>query len=453
MTSHYRTRRLALAALTAVIVVGLVACSTTVPNTTLAPKTEFGRAIDALWDTLLFWGTIVFILVEAFLIYVVIRFRRREGQPAPKHVHGNTTLEIAWTLAPAVILAIIAVPTVKTIFTTQANAPRGSLTIEVIGHQWWWEFRYPEYNIVTANEIYIPSGRTVNFKMTSHDVIHSLWAPQLAGKRDVMANRTNYIWFTPDSSLGPSVWNGFCTEYCGASHAKMRFRAFTVTPQQFESWVAGQQRPATFGAVAGAPKLMLLPFGGDRRELRTSGVGAEGGAAPAVPRPPGSPVPGTDSFPAPSPVTQASMTGGMAPGYTFPQNQPEFEYAKPHTPIPPGLTFTKGLTGNAARGQQLYSSSACVGCHVITGNPSSMGVVGPNLTHFGSRSTIGAGTFPNTPAYLALWIKNSRAMKPGVLMPTLGKNEYDPQLKKPVTTGGLDDQQIADIVAYLMSLK
>jgi cytochrome c oxidase subunit 2 len=129
MTSHYRTRRLAIAALTAVIVVGLAACSTTVPNTTLAPKTEFGRAIDALWDTLLFWGTIVFILVETFLIYTIVRFRRREGQPAPKHVHGNTTLEIAWTLAPAVILAIIAVPTVKTIFDTQRPAPANALTV------------------------------------------------------------------------------------------------------------------------------------------------------------------------------------------------------------------------------------------------------------------------------------------------------------------------------------
>ena len=117
------------------------------------------------------------------------------------------------------------------------------------------------------------------------------------------------------------------------------------------------------------------------------------------------------------------------------------------------MKFTPGLTGNAARGQQVYSSAACIGCHTITGNPMSMGSAGPNLTHFGSRATIGAGTFPNTPAYLALWIKNARAMKPGILMPTLGKNEYDPQLKKPVTTGGLDDQQIADIVAYLTSLK
>ena len=143
----------------------------------------------------------------------------------------------------------------------------------------------------------------------------------------------------------------------------------------------------------------------------------------------------------------------MTPAYTFPQNQPAFEYAKPNSRIPAGLKVTPGLTGNAARGQQVYSSAACIGCHAIYGNPMSMGVAGPSLTHFGSRATIGAGSYPNTPAYLALWIKNARAMKPGSLMPTLGKNEMDPLLKKPVTTGGLDDQQIADIVAYLTALK
>jgi len=143
----------------------------------------------------------------------------------------------------------------------------------------------------------------------------------------------------------------------------------------------------------------------------------------------------------------------VAAGYTFPRNQAAFDYARPQTPTPSGLTFTKGLTGNAARGQQIYSSAACIGCHSIAGNPASVGVVGPNLTHFGSRSTIGAGTFPNTPAYLALWIKNTPRMKPGSLMPTLGKNQVSPQTRQPVTTGGLDDQQIADIVAYLTVLK
>jgi len=127
----------------------------------------------------------------------------------------------------------------------------------------------------------------------------------------------------------------------------------------------------------------------------------------------------------------------------------------PHAPVPPGLKFTPGLTGNAGRGLKVFSGAACIGCHSIAGNPAAMGVAAPNLTHVGSRSTIAAGRFPNAAAYLALWIKNARAMKPEVLMPTLGLNEYDPVLKAKVTSanGGLTDQQFADIVAYLSSLK
>ena len=328
----------------------------------------------------------------------------RAGDERPPQTHGNVVVEIIWTLIPAFILLFIAVPTVRTIFKTQAKAVAGALQVEVIGHQWWWEFRYPEYGIITANEIYLPTGRTVNFKLNSNDVIHSFWIPQLGGKRDAITNRTNYIWLTPDSSLSPAEWNGFCTEYCGTSHAKIRFRVFTVKPDQFASWVANEQRPAVFGAVANAAN-----------------------AASAI-------VPAT-------------------PAYTFPVNQPKFAYAVPHTPVPAGMSFTPGLTGNAHRGLQIFSSNACIGCHAIAGNPAAMGIVGPNLTHFGSRATIGAGNYPNTPAYLALWIKNARVMKPGVIMPTLGKDQYDPVLKSKVAAGGLDDQQIADIVAYLTALK
>src|SRR5688572_27282838 len=275
MKGNSRLRQLGSFGLLAVGLLMLAACATEYPNTTFQPKSELGRSIDFLWDRLLLLGTIVFVLVEAALIYVVFRYRRRPNDnTTPPQTHGNAMLEIAWTIIPAVILVFLAVPTVKTIFETQAKVAAGALEIEVIGHQWWWEFRYPQYDFVTANEIYIPTGRTVNFRMTSQDVIHSFWIPQLAGKRDVMANRTNYIWFTPDSSLGPSVWNGFCTEYCGASHAKMRFRAFTVTPQQFESWIAGQKLPAAFGAVAAAAPPATA-------EPRSSGTGAEGGDAPA----------------------------------------------------------------------------------------------------------------------------------------------------------------------------
>jgi cytochrome c oxidase subunit 2 len=127
-------------------------------------------------------------------------------------------------------------------------------------------------------------------------------------------------------------------------------------------------------------------------------------------------------------------------------------YTIPNAPLPDGLKFTAGLTGDAARGQQVYSRSACIGCHMITGNPMSQGVIGPNLTHFGSRKTLGGAMYANDEQHLALWIKNARVMKPGVIMPTMGKGEYDPVLATRLTAG-LSDQDIADIVAYLHALK
>ena len=408
MTSHYRTRRLAIAALTAVIVVGLAACSTTVPNTTLEPKTEFGRAIDDLWDTLLFWGTIVFVLVEAFLIYVIVRYRRREGQPAPRHVHGNTTLEIAWTLAPAVILAIIAVPTVKTIFVTQANAPQGSLTVEVIGHQWWWEFRYPQYGVVTANELYLPVGRTANFVLKTQDVLHSFWIPQLGGKRDLITNRTNYLWFTPESTY---VWNGVCVEYCGTSHANMRFKTFVVAPDQFEAWTTHQKAGPVFMA-APAP---TTPATGDSAAQATQPA-PQASALPAAPQ-------------------QASSLP------TFPADRLPL-YAASYNPVPSSLSIGN-VTGDAGRGAQLFRTAPCIACHVVQGV--SGGIVGPNLTHFGSRTSLGAGLFPNDARHVALWIKDSPAMKPGSKMPPFGKS--------PAMPAGYDDQQLADLAAYLLSLK
>jgi cytochrome c oxidase subunit II len=482
MKGSTRLRRLASYALVAALVIAVASCNEAHPNTTLTPHSDFGREVDFLWDRLLLLGTVVFILVEAVLIYVVFRYRRRENQPTPPQTHGSTKLEIAWTLIPAVVLVFIAVPTVRTIFITQAQAAPGSLNIDVTGHQWWWEFRYPEYGVTTANEIYLPAGRTVNFRLRSADVIHSFWTPQLGGKRDVVTNRTNYLWYTPDSSTGGAVWNGFCVEYCGASHANMRFRVFTVTPQQFESWVAGQKLPARFGAVGPGPvafvngpippphegAVVTTPGGPNaptqaaqaaapRVAQQSSGTQAVGGTQPAVPRPqdprsnPGAVV---EADGVARPATNFAAAGGIAPGYIYPRQQIP-SYAIPHTPIPGDLKFTPGLTGSAARGKQVFSGAACIGCHSIAGNPSAMGVTGPNLTHIGSRTTLAAGRYPNTAAYLALWIKNARKMNPEVLMPTLGMDEYDPVLKAKVTaaTGGLTDQQIADIVAYLTALK
>src|SRR3989449_7869640 len=144
-----------------------------------------------------------------------IRFRHREGRPAPKPTHGHTVLEIAWTLAPAVILVFVAVPTVRTIFATAGDAPADALRVEVTGHQWWWEYKYPDLGITTANEMHVPVGRPVQVAITSADVIHSFWAPALGGKRDAIPGHVNRIAFRADA-VGD--YSGQCAEFCGASH-------------------------------------------------------------------------------------------------------------------------------------------------------------------------------------------------------------------------------------------
>jgi cytochrome c oxidase subunit 2 len=423
MTATHRLRRRFVAALTAACALALAGCSAKeYPNTIFEGHTEFNREVLSLWHSLFFWAAIVFVIVEFGLVWVIWRYRRREGQPAPKHVHGNTTLEITWTAIPAIILVFIAVPTVRAIFRTQAKAVPTALQVEVIGHQWWWEFRYPEYGVITANELYLPIGRTVNFKLTTADVLHSFWIPRLGGKRDLISNHVNYLWFTPDS-VDVNAWNGSCNEYCGTSHANMRFRAFTVTPAEFEGWIAHMKSPAVFGATPGAPVPAPTP---------TTTV-------------PGTPAPNAvATTPQGAPVTTVSYTG--YPSDKLPA------YAVPNSPLPSEVTFPNGLVGDATRGQQIYSRSACIGCHLIAGNPMSVGQIGPNLTHFASRLTLGAALFPNDTRHLAMWIKNARAMKPGSIMPTLGKGQYDPIFKTTISSG-LTDQEIADIVAYLQALK
>src|SRR6185436_3103852 len=145
-------------------------------------------------------------------------------------------------------------------FKTQSRADNNAVQIQVIGHQWWWEFRYPQYNITTANEVYMPLGKTIDFKLATEDVIHSFWIPGLGGKRDAVYKmssgwlkyRQSNIWFTADSTTA-DVFNGFCAEYCGTSHANMRFRAMAVSQQSFDSWIAHQQKAAVFPAAAVAP--------------------------------------------------------------------------------------------------------------------------------------------------------------------------------------------------------
>jgi len=454
-------RNAGVAALTVAVAVLLAACGQDrFPDSIFHKRTDFNRDVDYLFKILIYAGTAVFIFVEGILVWTLIRFRRRPGQPEPKHVHGNTMLEITWTVIPLLILVVIAIPTVRTIFKTQASARSDALQVEVIGHQWWWEFRYPQFTmagmngrvdtVVTANELYLPIGRTVNFTLKSRDVIHSFWVPALAGKRDVVSNHTNYLWYTPDSS-GANVWNGACVEYCGTSHANMRFKAFTVTEADFNSWIAHQQSMAQTMAPA-APAAPTTPAAAPGTAAqRTAGAPPAGGAPARATSSPAANAAGVGVPTSPAnPTGQVAQAGFVAfprdkmPGHTIPQ-----------TPLPAELRFDDNTLagGNAVNGEKLVTTGMCIACHSIRGEPSMIGVIGPNLTHLASRTTIGGGLFPNDARHLARWIKNPNAMKPGVTMPTFGIGEFDPVTIKGPVKIGFTDQQLADIVAYLQSLK
>jgi len=216
----------------------LTGCSGPFPQTVFAPKSDFATAVDGLFWNIFWWAVVVFVIVETLLMIAIARYRARPGAPTPKPVHGHTALEIGWTLAPALILVFIAVPTMRTIFATAGNAPEGALRVEVIGHQWWWEYRYPSLGISTVNELHLPVGTPVQVDMTSADVIHSFWIPALGGKRDLTQGHTNRIAFRPDST--GEYW-GQCAEFCGASHANMRLRVMVEPDSVFQRWVDRQR--------------------------------------------------------------------------------------------------------------------------------------------------------------------------------------------------------------------
>ena len=456
------TRKAGAVALTVALAALLAACGGNHPESIFHHRSEVNRSVDGLFRLLIWLGTFVFVFVEAILVWTLIKFRKRPGQAEPEHVHGNTTLEIAWTVIPLIILGFIAIPTIRIIFETQATARSDALQVEVIGHQWWWEFRYPQYQVTTANELYLPLGRTVNFTLKSQDVIHSFWIPALNGKRDVIPNRTNYLWFSPDSA-GVSAWNGACAEYCGTSHANMRFKTFTVSSADFESWAKHQAEaaapppgtlpvPTQSQVTPGVPNAQpIAPVGSQIRPEIKSGQNASN-AGPTVPSAgrPGTGVPGAVDTAQAGNTPQVSQAGFIAfPKEQLPPN------TVPATPIPDGLKFDDSLLGkgDVANGAKLMTSlGGCLACHAIKGNPMMIGNIGPNLTHIATRTSFAGGLFPNDARHLARWIKNAPEMKAGVIMRTFGANEYDPGTKQ-IMKPGLTDQQIADIVAYLQTLK
>ena len=211
-------------------------------------STDMGPAIMSLYSTFFWLALIVFLAVEGLLIYAAVRFRRKKTDTErPEQVHGNTRVELAWTIAPAIIILLITIPTVQTIFEL-ASPPdsEDQVQVRVVGKQWWWIFEYPELGIVTANELHLPAGRTAVFNIESDDVIHSFWFPQMGGKRDATPGHTNFMYFTPKQS--GRFW-GACTEFCGTQHANMRKELVVHSNDDFEAWVE-QQRTIPEAATA-----------------------------------------------------------------------------------------------------------------------------------------------------------------------------------------------------------
>jgi cytochrome c oxidase subunit 2 len=199
----------------------------------------------------------IFIVVAGLLAYSIVRFRRRPGDDGrePPQVYGSRQIELAWTVVPLLIVVVMFLATARYIFGLEGVQPRpGALQVTVIGNQWWWEIRYPDLGIVTANELHVPvsdpAEPTPTFlTLQSVDVIHSFWVPQLAGKMDVIPNRTNRLWFNP---LRPGTYVGQCAEFCGVQHANMLLRVTVHPKEDFARWVAGQRQPAADPAASPA---------------------------------------------------------------------------------------------------------------------------------------------------------------------------------------------------------
>jgi len=239
------------------------------PLTTLSPRGEASQAIHDLVVPVFIVAGVVFVFINVGVLYVAVRFRRRPGEEDefPEQIHGNTKLELSWTIIPALIMAGIAVGTVATLVTL-ANEPDDIATefdIRVVGHQWWWAFEYDlgrdgTIDFVTANEMVIPAGTPVHLKITSNDVIHSFWIPALNGKKDAAPGREHELWMAADQ---PGRYLGQCTEFCGLSHGYMRMLVEAKEPEKFASWVAGQQTKAPVPKAGTAERRGLEAFVGN----------------------------------------------------------------------------------------------------------------------------------------------------------------------------------------------
>ena len=424
------------------------------PQSTLSASGPIADSLRRLYWLVIGITGAIFVLVEGLLIYAAVRFRRRPGQGRPVPVHGNTKLEIAWTIAPAIVLLAIAVPT----FVTMARLSRpataaDTVKITVVGHQWWWEFRYPELDVVTANEMYMPVGRPVEIRLQTADVIHSFWVPRLGGKLDLIPNRINVIPnFQADE---PGVYYGQCAEFCGEGHALMKLKVVAQPEEEFEAWVQGMRSvPSPMTGLAQEGGEIFIQRGCSAcHSIR--GAGAVGAFGPNL-----------TQFGARTTLAAGTLENtrdnlyrwledpqGVKPGAQMPNLRlndhdiirlvsylrnlkPELSQAPPVA----GQTPTPGapIPTDPEAGKRLFIAKGCTACHTVQGLPGALGTIGPELTHVASNQSIVDGKLaPVDYENLKRWLHDPPAVKPGTLMPKLG----------------LTDDELSALVAYLLTLK
>ncbi|MEA3216996.1 MAG: cytochrome c oxidase subunit [Acidimicrobiia bacterium] len=308
-------------------------CTKQTPNA-LDPKGSSASTLTTIWWLLFGAALVVFVVVTVLILWGAFR---RPGGDLPGKMRPGTFIGVGGVAIPALILAGVGVLTVWGVNRLRSIDP-GAMRIEVEGRQYWWVVRYPSEGVITANEIHVPAGRQIDLVLTSSDVVHSFWVPQLDGKTDHVPGQTNHMRMQADT---PGVYLGQCAEFCGLSHAWMRLRVVVDEPAAFAAWADAERASA-------------------------------------------------------NPATDAA----------------------------------------AQRGREVLQSTACAGCHTVRGTDA-RGDLGPDLTHVGSRATIGAGVLPNNPQNVADFIRRPQDIKPGNVMP-------------PVP---LSDGQVNDLVAYLESLQ
>jgi len=220
------------------------------PTNIFAPASTPAKAIFGLSLFVLAVTGVIFLVVFSLLLYSVVKFRKRKSDDGrePPQVYGSNQVELAWTIIPILIVVALFMATARVIASVQKAArPDNAIEVVAIGHQFWWEYRYPALGVVTANELHVPVSNddhpTPTFiKLLSADTDHSFWVPRLAGKTDLIPNHPNSMWIDPRE---PGIYLGQCAQYCGTQHAKMLLRVYVQQRAEFDGWIQQQRQPAT----------------------------------------------------------------------------------------------------------------------------------------------------------------------------------------------------------------